>query len=60
MIRLYADDRIIDEIPEEGDPELKVTNCRNCGAPFGRYDMECKYCGTSRKEKSNEGTECAD
>ena len=55
MIRIYADDRIIDETPEEGDPEMKVTNCKNCGAPFGRYDMQCKYCGSSRKEEEHDG-----
>ena len=33
-------------------PAWKNTNCRNCGAPLVRGQIECEYCGTSRQIKS--------
>lgn len=51
MIRLYADGKIIDEIPEteEEAEEMKYrekTNCKNCGAPMSCPIGKCQYCGT--------------
>lgn len=55
MIRLYADGKCIEEIPEDDDynpPAWKNTNCRNCGGPLTRGQVKCEYCGTSRQLKS--------
>lgn len=27
-----------------------MTNCRNCGAAFNRWDEDCGYCGTMHVE----------
>lgn len=52
MIRLYADEKLIDEIPDDDDEELLETNCKNCGAAFVRYGMKCQYCGSTRNLKA--------
>ena len=55
MNRLYADGKCVGEFPEDEDydpPAWKNTNCRNCGAPLVRGQIECEYCGTSRQIKS--------
>ena len=52
MNRLYADDRLIDEVPEYDDYVWTNTNCRNCGAPLTRGETKCPYCDTSRQLKS--------
>ena len=55
MNRLYADGKCVGEFPEDEDydPQAwKNTNCRNCGAPLVRGQIECEYCGTSRQIKS--------
>lgn len=51
MNRLYADGKLIDEVPDDEDEEQLETNCKNCGAAFMRYDMKCQYCGSARKWK---------
>jgi len=51
MIRLYADDRIVDEIPEESDyaePIWINPHCKGCGAPLVRDEPRCEYCGRKR------------
>lgn len=55
MTRLYSDDKIIAEIPDDDDycpPAWKNTNCRNCGAPLVRGMVKCDFCGTNRQLRS--------
>lgn len=55
MQRLYADDKCIDEVPDDNDynpPTWESTNCRNCGAPMTKGQIRCEFCGTSRQIKS--------
>lgn len=55
MTRLYADEKVIAEIPDEDDydpPAWVNTNCRNCGAPLARGCLKCEFCGTSRQLRS--------
>jgi len=47
MVNLYADDHLVESIPEKDDYDDK--NCRNCGAPFRFGHTHCEYCGTVRK-----------
>lgn len=52
MIRLYGDDVLLEEIPEEEDFEQPIwvnPNCRTCGAPLIRDSELCEYCGSKRK-----------
>ena len=46
MNRLYADDQLIESMPDENDFDDR--NCRNCGAPFHYGSVHCEYCGTAR------------
>ncbi len=55
MTKLYADGKCVAEVPDDDDfspPLWKNTNCRNCGAPLVRGQVQCEFCGTSRQVKS--------
>ena len=51
MIILYADDHVVEEIPEESDfaePIWVNPRCKGCGALLIRDKPCCEYCGRER------------
>lgn len=50
MIRIYSDDVLIVEEPEEEDFDDNG-RCLGCGAPLVYGEPFCEYCGRKRKMK---------